>query len=206
MKIKNASAYPFLLAGLLALPLMPAPAMAAAAELEVDATAGHPAMPPGGPGPLAGPGRAEPAEPRAAAHHSRAEGTGPQGGDGPEHGHPPMPIGIGMGMGMHRPPMLHGVDLSEAQQDKVFAILHAEAPYLREQGKLADKAGEALRAMGRAEQYDDAKAAALAKEAASAMANIALQRVRTEQKLLTILTPEQRKKLAERALPPQRRP
>lgn len=204
MKIKNASAYPFLLAGLLALPLMPAPAMAAAAELEVDATAGHPALPPVGPVPLFGPGRAEPAELRAAAHHSRAEGTGPHGGEGPELGHPPMPIGVGMGM--HRPPMLHGVDLSEAQQDKVFAILHAEAPYLRDQAKLADKAGEALRAMGRAEQYDDAKAAALAKEAATAMANIALQRVRTEQKLLAILTPEQRKKQAERALPPLRRP
>ncbi|WP_348697821.1 Spy/CpxP family protein refolding chaperone [Duganella fentianensis] len=204
MKIKNASAYPFLLAGLLALPLMPAAAMAAPAELEVDATAGHPAMPPGGPGPLAGPGRAEPAEPRAVAYHHRAEGPGPQGGDGPAHSHPPMPGG--MGMGMQRPPMLHGVDLSEAQQDKVFAILHAEAPYVRDQAKLADKAGEALRAMGLAAQYDDAKAAALAKEAATAMASIALQRVRTEQKLLAILTPEQRKKLAERAVPPQRRP
>lgn len=204
MKIKNASAYPFLLAGLLALPLMPAPAMAAATELEVDATAGHPAMPPGGPGPLSGPGRAEPAELRAAAHQHRAEGAAPHGGEGPEFGRPPMPFGIGMGM--QRPPMLHGIDLSDAQQDKVFAILHAEAPYLRDQAKLADKAGEALRVMGRAEQYDDAKAAALAKEAAAAMSNIALQRVRTEQKLLAILTPDQRKKLGERPLPPQHRP
>ena len=135
------------------------------------------------------------------SEHGRGIGV-PHAGFGPEHGHPPMDAGA---FGP-RPPLLHGVELSEAQQDKVFAILHAEAPYLREQGKAAAKAGEALRAMGRADQYDDAKAGALAKEAATAMANIALQRVRTEQKWLAILTPEQLKKLAERPMPPQRRP
>lgn len=100
------------------------------------------------------------------------------------------------GMGL-RPPFLHGLELSEAQQDQVFAILHAEQPYLREQGKAAAKAHEALRALGSADKYDDAKAAALAQEGATAMANIALQHVRTEQKLLAVLTPEQRKKQAE---------
>ncbi|GJI97259.1 hypothetical protein RugamoR57_39770 [Duganella caerulea] len=126
--------------------------------------------------------------------------------DGPEHGpggrapgggfHGGMPPFGGPGMG-GRPPFAHGIELSEAQEDKVFAIVHAEQPYLREQGKAAAKAHEALRALGRSEQYDDAKAAALAKEAATAMANIALQHVRTEQKLLAVLTPEQRKKQAE---------
>jgi protein CpxP len=99
------------------------------------------------------------------------------------------------------PPFLHGLDLSEAQQDKVFAILHAEAPYLREQGKAARKAQEALRALSQAAQYDDAKAAALAQAGAQALANITLQHVRTGQKLLALLTPEQRKQLAERQLP-----
>jgi Spy/CpxP family protein refolding chaperone len=97
------------------------------------------------------------------------------------------------------------VELNEAQQDKVFAILHAEAPYLREQGKAAAKAREALRALAGADKYDDAKAAALAKEAATAEANIALQHVRTQQKLLAVLTPEQRKKQAdEKPRHPQR--
>ncbi len=101
-----------------------------------------------------------------------------------------------MGMG-GRPPFVHGIELSEAQEDKVFAILHAQEPYLRDQGKAAAKAHEALRALGSAEQYDDAKAAALAKDGATAMANIALQHARTEQKLLAVLTAEQRKKQAE---------
>lgn len=89
------------------------------------------------------------------------------------------------------------MELSEAQQDKVFTILHAEAPYLREQSKAAAKAREALRQLATADKYDDAKAAALAREAASADANIVLQHVRTQQKLLAVLTAEQRKQQAE---------
>ncbi|HWW69561.1 MAG TPA: periplasmic heavy metal sensor [Duganella sp.] len=119
--------------------------------------------------------------------------------DGPDSGprmHGGMPPFGGPGMG-GPPPFMRGVELSEAQEDKVFAILHEEKPYLREQGKAAAKAHEALREMAGADKYDDAKAASLAQAAATAMANIALQRVRTEQKLLAVLTPEQRKKQAQ---------
>nr|WP_315257093.1 periplasmic heavy metal sensor [uncultured Duganella sp.] len=131
--------------------------------------------------------------PRGAQH----EGPGGPEQDGPAHG-PGFGSGFGPGPGFGaRPPFFRGVELSEAQQDKVFTILHAEAPYLREQGKAAAKAREALRELASADKYDDAKAAALAKEAASADANIALQHVRTQQKLLAVLTPEQRKQQAE---------
>ncbi len=117
---------------------------------------------------------------------------GPQHGPGFGHG-----FGPGPGFGPGRPPFFHGIELSEAQEDKVFTILHAEVPYLREQGKAAAKAREALRALATADKYDDAKAAALAKDAANAEANIALQHVRTQQKLLAVLTPEQRKQQAD---------
>lgn len=119
--------------------------------------------------------------------------------EGPANGprmHGGMPPFGGPGM-VGRPLFMRGVELSEAQEDKVFAILHEEKPYLREQGKAADKAHEALREMAGTDKYDDAKAASLAQAAANAMANIALQRARTEQKLLAVLTPEQRKKQAE---------
>lgn len=121
-----------------------------------------------------------------------------------------MPFG-GPRMG-GEPPFLRGLELSEAQQDKVFAILHAQEPYLREQGKAAGKAHAGLRELAHAAQYDDAKAAALAQAGAQAMANIMLQHVRTEQKLLALLTPEQRKQLADdqahlpQPLHPQRAP
>jgi len=90
-------------------------------------------------------------------------------------------------------PLFRGVDLTDAQEDRIFAILHAEKPYLREQAKAAGKAHEALRALAEADKYDDAKAAALAQAAATASANIELQHVRTRQKLLAVLTTEQRK-------------
>lgn len=174
MKTSKISVHNILLAASLALPLLATGGAARADDQGGDD--GHPPM------------------------MMRHDGQPGPGHDGPEHGpgggfHGGMPF-AGPGMG-GRPPFAHGVELSDAQEDKVFAILHAEQPYLREQGKAAAKAHEALRALGRAEQYDDAKAAALAKEAATAMANIALQHVRTEQKLLAVLTPEQRKKQAE---------
>lgn len=133
---------------------------------------------------------------RGAPDHGPDRGTGFGPSFGPGFGPGPAP-GFG--------PLFRGVELSEAQQDKVFAILHAEAPYLREQGKAAIKAREALRELASADKYDDARAAALARDAATAEANIALQHVRTRQKLLAVLTPEQRKKQAdEKPRHPQR--
>lgn len=109
-------------------------------------------------------------------------------------------------MGEHGPeghdqgaPFLHGVKLDEAQQDKVFAILHAQAPMLREQGKAARQAHEALRAMGASVPFDEAKAAALAQSGAKAMAAMALQHARTEAQIYALLTPEQRRLAAEHA-------
>lgn len=114
--------------------------------------------------------------------------------------------GFGPGPGPHgEAPFLHGLRLSEAQQDKAFAILHAQAPYLREQAKAHEKAMRALHEMRLAEKYDDGAAAKLAQASAQAMANMQLQRVRTDQKLLSLLTPEQRKQIEERkaARPPR---
>ncbi|NRR31184.1 Spy/CpxP family protein refolding chaperone [Oxalobacteraceae bacterium] len=157
----------------------------------------------GGPGGPGGPGRASPAGP--GAEQCGPDGAGPEHGpqDGPppgEHG-PRGPQGPHDVMGVFgrgpELPFLRGIELTEAQQDKLFAILHAQAPFLREQGKAADKAHAALRALNKAAAYDDAKAAALANSAAQAMASIALQQVRTQQKVLALLTPEQRKQLAE---------
>lgn len=128
------------------------------------------------------------------------DGPGGPGQDGPGRSGPDRGPGFGPGPGPGfggRPPFLRGVVLTEAQQDKVFAILHGEAPYLREQANASAKAHEALRALASADKFDDAKAAALAKEAATADANIALQHVRTQQKLLAVLVPEQRKQQAE---------
>lgn len=159
-----------LLCAVLALPML-----AGAAAPGADGREMPPARGPAGGAEACGPGMAPP----GAGHH--------------DMGPPPGPAGMG-GHGLH---LLRGLQLSESQQDKVFALLHAQAPLLREQGKAAEKAHEALRALGRAAAYDDARAAALAQASAQAMAAIALQQVRTEQKIYALLTPEQRQQLAQ---------
>ena len=119
-----------------------------------------------------------------------------QHGPGPGPGPVPGPRMEGPGEGL--PPFLRAVELSEAQQDKVFAATYAQAPLLREQQKIAFKAHEQLRELAASSHYDDAKAAALAKGAAQAMATISLQHARLEQQLLAVLTPEQRKQVEAR--------
>ncbi|WP_051293756.1 Spy/CpxP family protein refolding chaperone [Pseudoduganella violaceinigra] len=103
--------------------------------------------------------------------------------------------------GMH---FLHGLELSESQEDKLFQLMHSQAPYLREQERAHDKAVRALHEMGNADKFDDAAAAKLAQAAAQAQANLMLAHIRSHQKVLALLTPEQRKQLDERKAHPQR--
>ncbi|NHQ90150.1 Spy/CpxP family protein refolding chaperone [Janthinobacterium lividum] len=96
------------------------------------------------------------------------------------------------------PPFMRGIELSEVQQDKIFAATYAQAPLLREQEKIAFKAHEQLRELAASSAYDDVKASALANTAAQAMAKISLQQARLEQQLLAVLTPEQRQQAQQR--------
>lgn len=106
----------------------------------------------------------------------------------------------------HGPMFLHGVVLDEAQQDKVFAIVHAQEPQMREQAKAARHAHEALRALATSGQFDDAKAAALAKTGAGAMAAMALQQARTDAQIYALLSPEQRRRAGQHGQPREPRP
>lgn len=117
--------------------------------------------------------------------------AGPRG-DGPRGEFPGGRFG---GPGL---PFLHDLELSESQEDKLFQLLHNQAPYLREQQRAHDKAMRALHEMRDAGKFDDAAAARLAQAAAQAEANLALAHIRTHQKVLALLTPEQRKQLDER--------
>lgn len=130
----------------------------------------------------------------ALAQPAPAHGAGPaRGNDGP-----PPALGPGPGGAQGLPPFLHGIALSEAQQDKVFAATHAQAPLLREQQKIAFKAHEQLRQLAASSTYDDARAGALANTAGQAMAQISLLQARLEQQLLALLTPEQRQQVEQR--------
>jgi periplasmic protein CpxP/Spy len=121
----------------------------------------------------------------------------------PPPGPPPAP---GMGMGPPGgepawdapPPFLAGLELSDAQQDKVFAILHAAAPAIREQAKALRRSHEALRDMATSLQYDEPHARALADESAKAESQLSLLRTRAGHEIYALLTPEQRAQISDR--------
>lgn len=125
----------------------------------------------------------------AAAFHGEPGGH-PDCGNFVGHG------GTGKGSEM-MPPHLRGLNLSEAQRDKVFEIMHAQAPVMREKAKAVRKAEGDLRALTAADDYSEAKARALTDMAAKAMAEMTLARTKVERQVYEVLTPEQRKQLAD---------
>jgi Spy/CpxP family protein refolding chaperone len=95
------------------------------------------------------------------------------------------------------PPFLRGLHLTEEQQDKVFAIVHAAAPALRDQEKALRKAREALRDLNESTQYEESRVKGLADTAAKADSQLTVLRARTEHEIRAVLTPEQLKDLQE---------
>jgi len=107
---------------------------------------------------------------------------------------PPMEAGPGAFGGDDAdrpPPFLRDLKLTDDQQDKVFAILHAAAPALRDQSKALRKARDALRELAKNARYDDTNAVSLAQAQGKAEGQMALLRTRMEHDLFSILTPEQ---------------
>lgn len=102
---------------------------------------------------------------------------------------------FGMMPGVPMPPFLHNIDLTEAQRDEIFTILHTEAPAVRERMKAVHKAHEALQALTMSGKYDEAKAKELAETAADNMAVLSLLHSRSESRIYGLLTPEQRKRV-----------
>jgi Spy/CpxP family protein refolding chaperone len=134
------------------------------------------------------------------------QGAGGFGRDGGMR-HGPGSDVDGPGHGRGHMGFLGHLQLSEAQQDKLFAIHHAAAPQRREQEKAIRHAHEALRALGDSAQFDEARANAAARELGQAIAAEALLRTRVHAQMLALLTPEQREQLRQRRpQAPQGRP
>jgi Spy/CpxP family protein refolding chaperone len=93
---------------------------------------------------------------------------------------------------------LRGLDLSEAQRDQVFKIVHAQRPAMREQMKSLREARRELAQAATAESYDSARVQAAAEAQGKAVTQLALLRAQTMQQVSQVLTPEQRAKLQER--------
>jgi Spy/CpxP family protein refolding chaperone len=92
---------------------------------------------------------------------------------------------------------LHRLELTEAQQDKIFNLMHAQAPAMREQMKTLRKAEDELRNLRTSADFNEAKAKTLIDRIASLRADHEMARLQTERQILDVLTPEQRQKLSE---------
>jgi protein CpxP len=125
---------------------------------------------------------------------------GPMAGLGAHAAHGPRDSGPG------GPGAAAGVDLSDAQEDKVFAIMHAQEPKRRDYARTLRQAQDGLRALGSAEQFDDARAVSLAQAAGGALAALTLLEARTDAQVRAVLTPEQRKQSFDNRARRQARP
>lgn len=94
---------------------------------------------------------------------------------------------------------LRGLDLSEAQRDRVFSILHAQAPALREKAREARNAREAMHQLALAGELDESRLQEAAQRASRAMTDLAVQRARTHNAVFKELTPEQQSQLKARS-------
>jgi len=95
--------------------------------------------------------------------------------------------------------MMHmrGLNLTEQQRDQIFKIHHESVPAMREQMKQVQKARMDLRQVAMADKFDEAKARQAADAQAKAMANMAVMRAQTMNRVRQVLTPEQRQKMDE---------
>ncbi len=96
------------------------------------------------------------------------------------------------------PPHLADLNLSQDQQDKVFAIFYPQIPKIREIHKQEKQLKDELRAVSQSDRFDEAKAKQIAEKLAVLEKEHALNRAKTEQQVYSVLTPEQRKILQER--------
>jgi protein CpxP len=115
------------------------------------------------------------------------EGRGHHGMHGGDMGHP----------GRMGPHYLRGLNLTEAQRDKVFEIQHAQAPVMRDMAKAHQKAEDELRKLAAGPDFSEAKAKSLSDAVGKSVGEMAMARVRTDRLIFEVLTPEQRQQAAE---------
>ena len=101
----------------------------------------------------------------------------------------------GMHRGGGRMRQMEMLGLTDAQKDQIFKIRHDSVPPMREQMKQVRKAGLELRQLAMADKFDEVKARQLADQQAKAMANMAVMRAQTANRVRQVLTPEQRQKM-----------
>lgn len=98
------------------------------------------------------------------------------------------------------PPHLMRLDLSQEQEDKIFALIYPTIPTMRDHEKKRHAWMEALRKLSNNNTLDETKAKQLTEQLSILEKESLLQRVRIDHQIYSILTDAQRQKLE--SLPP----
>lgn len=130
------------------------------------------------------PAQAMPDQPAACGEMSSPQGHGRHGNHAA--GLPGEPL----------PPYLHGLKLSESQRDRIFDLMHDQAPQLRAIGKKVRQSVEQLHRQALSPAYDSAQTRNLADSAGRAHGEMLARRAEIDQKIFAILNAEQRQQLA----------
>ena len=95
--------------------------------------------------------------------------------------------------------MLRGLDLTQAQRDQVFQIVHEQEPAVHEQMKQVRQARADLMKLAAADNFDQARAQQAADAQAKALSALAVMHAQSMNRVRAILTPDQRERLDQRA-------
>lgn len=94
-----------------------------------------------------------------------------------------------------RPMYLHHIKLTDEQEDKIFALVHAEIPKARTLKKEQHALRDSLKALTHSEAYSEKKAREIAAELASLEGEKLLSKTILDNKIYNLLTDEQKKKV-----------
>lgn len=99
------------------------------------------------------------------------------------------------------PPYLRGLKLTEQQEDKIFAILQAQAAPQYQKSKALKAAHEALQKLAQTGDFNPAAARTAADKLGQALADMTYLRLQTDSQIRALLSPEQRDILSKRPHP-----
>ncbi|GAA5167242.1 Spy/CpxP family protein refolding chaperone [Viridibacterium curvum] len=127
----------------------------------------------------------------------------PHGKPAPAHAMlPPPPMFMPESMSPGLPPELMRLQLSAEQEDRIFTLLHEQAPLRRQREKALHALRQEMMQLGRADTLDATRLRKLADEAAMQQAELDVLRVGTAVRVRALLSAEQRKALDEALVPP----
>lgn len=95
------------------------------------------------------------------------------------------------------PPHLAALNLSDSQQDKVFELIYPQVPQIRQSEKQRDQLMAELRALSNSAAFDSDKAKQITEKLAAIDKEVMFNRASIDNQIFLILSPEQRKQLAE---------